>query len=114
MEASLGTLHTSIWEASGMGCLGETIPISDIAVSLGVIQARWRDAVAEPDGGLQQISLPGSRLASMQIKQPCLPPAFGDPSTVGSFCRPACQDPQGYLLSRFKGSRVIHVYLWEL
>lgn len=56
---SLGTLRTSIWEASGMGCLGGTIPVSDIAISLGAIQACWRDAEAELDRGLQQICLPG-------------------------------------------------------
>lgn len=42
-----------------MGCVGGTIPVSDAAISLGAIQARWREAEAEPDGGLQQICLPG-------------------------------------------------------
>lgn len=61
-----------------MGCLEGMAPTSDTAISSGMIQVCWRDAVAMRNGGLRQIPLPGSILALMQIKQPCLPPAFGD------------------------------------
>ena len=53
-------LSASIWEASGMGCLGGMIPVPDIAISLSVIEACWRDAVAVPDGGLSRSACQGA------------------------------------------------------
>lgn len=53
MEAFQRTLRTSAREASGMGCLEGITPISDITISLGTVQASWRDAVAVPDVGRQ-------------------------------------------------------------
>ena len=53
MEAFLGAPSTSVGEASGVYCLEGMTSISDAAISLGVIQVCWRDAVAVLDGGRQ-------------------------------------------------------------
>lgn len=54
-----GHTECQCWEALGMGCLEGMSPVSDIATSLVMIQACWRDVVAIVARGLQQIPLQG-------------------------------------------------------
>lgn len=108
MEAFLGTQSAGVWETLGMGCLEGMSPVSDIATSLVMIQACWRDVVAIVTGGLQQIPLQGVGWhRSKPSNLACLMPLGS--TTIGSFCRLASQDPQGYLLFNLKWNMMTRV-----